>query len=144
MACVRQGGCWYFCKKHMQKSDVVDSENKIERELPRFILSPGYEVLTSLRISQTFPINHKCINSVQMSDEVIWPSLGMEICRFPSKIVAKQHYMSNEGYFPVTAKNQMLCMLWLKACLPKTYNEWANMWGNRITFHIPSGIHVAM
>ena len=41
MGCVKQGGCWYFCKKHMQNFDIVDWKCKVEREAPRFILSQG-------------------------------------------------------------------------------------------------------
>ena len=42
MGCVKQRGCWDFCKKHIQNFDIVDWKCKVEREAPCFILSQGY------------------------------------------------------------------------------------------------------
>ena len=41
MAFVKQGGCQYFCKKHIQNFDPVGSKFNVEKELPCFILSQG-------------------------------------------------------------------------------------------------------
>ena len=66
---------------------------------------------TDLCISQTFPINYKCRNFVQIFVEGLCAASGMEICRFPSKLVeiTKQHNTSNGAKFLVIARNQMLC-----------------------------------
>ena len=98
---------------------------------------------TALCISQGCSINHKCTNFVQISVQGLRPTAGTEICRFTWKWlqITKQDYTSREVWFLVNAANQMMCMFWLNACLPKTYNQWANMWEEQnITVHIFRGV----
>lgn len=74
-------------KRYIHNFNIVDSKFKAEKVPPCSILSQSYKVLTALHILQVVSHQPQMDKFVHMSVEHVHPCSGVEICKFPSKLV---------------------------------------------------------